>query len=65
MQGTLIEDLGFLGNTEKYKDILRGEYKLPNNLDLCTVAYIKELKKPDLITNTPKAIILTEIFKFY
>ena len=58
-----MEDLGFLEDTEKYKDILREEYKLSNNLDLYTVAYIKELKKPDLIINTPKAIILIEIFK--
>ena len=63
MQGILIEDLKFLGDTEKCKDILRGEYKLPKDLDLYTVAYIKELKKLDLITNTPKAIILAEIFK--
>ena len=63
IQGTLIEDLGFLGDTEKCKDILRGEYKLPNNLDSNTVVYIKELKKLDLIINTLKAIFSIEIFK--
>ena len=63
MRGKLMQDLGFLGNTQACEQILKGEYELLQDIDLITKEFIKDLKRILALEDTPKAIITTEMFK--
>ena len=62
IEDQLIRDLKFLGNSIVYSNILQGSYALPQELDEITKEFIKELKRPSEILNTPKANISTKMF---
>jgi hypothetical protein len=58
----LIEDLRFLGNSEEYTRILQGNYILPEDLDLISKEFIKELKKLPGLIDQPKVVISIKLF---
>ena len=63
MNRWLIRDLGFLGDSQAYLEILQRTYSLLQELDDISKALIKELQKLSTLINTPKANTSTRIFK--
>ena len=55
--GQLATELGFIGNSKAYEQILKGEYNIPHDMDEYTKDYILALRKPFGLKNTPKASI--------
>ena len=63
MNPLLVQDIGFLQDTEQYQRILNSSYNPPPSLDKYVKAYIAALVKPTSLQNTLQEIISTEVFR--
>ena len=63
MMGSLADELGFDGTSEVCQQILDGVYIPPPDTDEYTKAYIKELKRPNNLQDTPTATVPTHTFR--
>ena len=58
----LVSEMGYLGDSIAYQQILVGSYHLPPSIDKYSAVFIKVLARQEGIINPPKAEITTNNF---
>jgi len=63
IRGKLQEELGFIGDSKAYKQILNRTYLIPTDIDDYAKEFLLALKKPSELVDTLKAAISTDQFQ--